>query len=242
MDMYDALKRKATTLAREHRLLDEAVKVETRLLTPEEAIGTPEESDYPILRGKERMLSARLHDAVGHAFTDTPGRFRGTVNDILQLSLDDNFKRAVFIATVNALTRHTGTANRTVHCRDDEPKKCAAELVDFIKETNRTARRILLVGLQPRMLEQLAACYEVRVTNMDHDNVGTTRSGITIDDSTRVDAHIAWADLLLVTGTTIVNGSIEKFLNTGKPTIFYGVSIAGAAALLGLKRYCPLGK
>ena len=52
---------------------------------------------------------------------------------------------------------------------------------------------------------------------------------------------IDWADLLLVTGTTIVNGTIEPFL-TDKPVLFYGTTIAGAAEMMGWKRFCARGK
>ena len=49
-----------------------------------------------------------------------------------------------------------------------------------------------------------------------------------------------WCDLELVTGMTVVNRTIEPILETvrGK-TVFYGISIAGVARLLGLERFCP---
>jgi uncharacterized protein (DUF4213/DUF364 family) len=48
-------------------------------------------------------------------------------------------------------------------------------------------------------------------------------------------------DILLVTGTTLVNATINRFLNQKAQTVFYGVTIAGAAKLLGLRRFCPCG-
>jgi len=49
-----------------------------------------------------------------------------------------------------------------------------------------------------------------------------------------------WCDLALVTGTTVVNGTIKLILEIAKTKIvFYGISIAGVARLFGLKRFCP---
>ncbi|RLG29411.1 hypothetical protein DRO03_07330 [Methanosarcinales archaeon] len=44
----------------------------------------------------------------------------------------------------------------------------------------------------------------------------------------------------LVTGTTVVNGTLEPILEiTQEKAVFYGISIAGVAELLGLERFCP---
>ncbi len=47
-------------------------------------------------------------------------------------------------------------------------------------------------------------------------------------------------NLTLVTGTTVVNGTIEPILKIeGGKAVFYGISIAGVARLLGLERFSP---
>ncbi|KAF5414987.1 MAG: hypothetical protein C5S48_07290 [Candidatus Methanogaster sp.] len=44
----------------------------------------------------------------------------------------------------------------------------------------------------------------------------------------------------LVTGTTVVNGTLESILEVaGAKAVFYGIGIAGVAELLGLERFCP---
>ena len=72
---------------------------------------------------------------------------------------------------------------------------------------------------------------------MDSDNIANRKFGITIESPAATEAAVAWADLLLVTGTTLVNGTLPDFLNK-KPVIFYGTTIAGAAHLMGLERFC----
>ena len=45
---------------------------------------------------------------------------------------------------------------------------------------------------------------------------------------------------MLVTGTTVVNGTIGVILKVaGAKAVFYGISIVGVARLLDLERFCP---
>jgi hypothetical protein len=48
-----------------------------------------------------------------------------------------------------------------------------------------------------------------------------------------------WCDLALVTGTTFSNASVTSMARD-RPMVFYGVTVAGPASLLGLERFCPL--
>ncbi len=51
---------------------------------------------------------------------------------------------------------------------------------------------------------------------------------------------LKWCDLALVTGTTVVNGTIEPILEMAeKKVVFYGISIAGVAQLFNFNRFCP---
>ena len=56
-----------------------------------------------------------------------------------------------------------------------------------------------------------------------------------------IEEIITWAELILVTGTTVVNGTIERFLDRDRPVVFYGVTIAGPARVLNLNRFCVKG-
>jgi len=78
----------------------------------------------------------------------------------------------------------------------------------------------------------------MRVLDLDPDNIGQTRHGAYIEGGEAADEVLEWADMLLVTGTTLANGSIDMFL-TNKPVIFYGTTIAGAASIMGWDRFCP---
>lgn len=66
-------------------------------------------------------MQATLHGAPGQAYTDMPGNYTGTLAEVLALPLVNNFQRAAFIASLNAVLRYLGLVNKTVHCRDKEP-------------------------------------------------------------------------------------------------------------------------
>jgi uncharacterized protein (DUF4213/DUF364 family) len=97
--------------------------------------------------------------------------------------------------------------------------------------------KITQIGFQPRMVKTLSADFPVRLLDLDPDNVGIQKFGITVEGADKTSEAVLWADVLLVTGTTLVNDTIGHFL-TDKPTIFYGTTIAGAAHLMGWERIC----
>ena len=64
--------------------------------------------------------------------------------------------------------------------------------------------------------------------------------GVHIDGPEKTAENLEWCDIALVTGTTIVNNTIDQF-RISKPAIFFGVTITGAAYLLGLNTFCYYG-
>lgn len=89
--------------------------------TPTEAIGNPEDRDYPIITGRETMLQAVVRDAAGQAFTDMAGEYSASVQEIANMPLTNNFRRAVFAATLNAVVRYAGLVDVSRHCKDEAP-------------------------------------------------------------------------------------------------------------------------
>lgn len=234
--VYETLSQQALSLCREKNLLQEHITVRARVLSTEEAIGNPEDQDFPLQKGKERLMQAEFRGECGQAFTDRFGDFEGSLEQIFGMPLENNFRRAVFVASLNAVMRYLGRAGGTVHCRDEEPRECAQALVSYIRDRYGSPA-ITHVGFQPRMIEALAAAFSLSVLDLDVENIGTEKYGVTIEGPEQTGDAIGRADLLLVTGTVLVNGTIEQFIN-GKPVIFYGTTIAGAAELMGWERFC----
>ncbi len=237
--IFETLKDRARRLWDERGLLDQKVTIRARTLTVEEAVGNPEANDFPLQKGKERLMRAEYMDSLGQAFTDQYGDFEGSLEEILSLDLNNNYRRAIFVATLNAVLRHMGLIERTIHCKDRYPSRCAEELKRYIK--NRYGmKKILQIGFQPRMVESLSSDFQLRVIDLDPNNIGKKIKNALIKGPETTEIAMKWADIFLVTGTTLVNGTIGDFLGD-KPVIFYGTTIAGAAYLMGWERFCAFG-
>ena len=237
--MYTVIKEKFERIVAENDLLDETVVIRAKPLTPKEAIGNPEGNDFPILKGRERMMQAEFRGSFGQAFTDMCGDFEGTLQDVLAMELTNNYRRAIFVATLNAVMRYLGMIEGSVHCKDKGPAECGLDLLEFL-EGYRGAR-IALVGFQPVHARRCSERGELRILDLDVENVGREKFGVVVlDGGAKAEEVLEWCDLALVTGTTVVNGTIEPILEVaGAKAVFYGISIAGVAQMLGLERFCP---
>jgi len=222
-----------------HALENETVSVFARPLTPEEAIGNPVHKDYPLLKGKERIMQAAFQDVKGHAYSDHTGNFSGSLSEVINLPMDSNFHRALFVATANAVLRKIGIIKKSCHCKDNDPVECATYLKDALSIFS--PKRIGMIGHQPRLLEEVCRNFEVRICDRDPENIDTIKSGVMVEDPEAYKDIKQWADLILATGTTLVNDTIDNFIGS-IPVIFYGITISGAAKLSNLNHFCPLGR
>lgn len=240
MNIYDKLKTELSKILDENNLSKESIIIKSKTLTSEEAIGITKRKDFPILTGKEIMLEAEFKGAIGQAFTLSPTVFRGTLEEIVNLDIDnDDHARGLFIASLNAIMRYLNLTDRTVHCKNDEPELCGEEFKEHFK-TKYLDKKIAIVGYQPSIIENLSKEFNIRVLDLSPENLGKEKFGIKIENG--IDDYdevvLDWADLVLCTGSTLANGSIVNFLNLNKPVIFFGTTVSGAADLLGLERLC----
>ncbi len=230
----EQLKDELKAAARKNNWQHAALEIKCAALTPEEAIGTPEEMDYPIQKGRETMLEVTFMQSRGQAFTREVVRDRSyTLAEVLELELDTDWKRAVLVAAANAVFAHAGLIDCTVHCRNRGPAECAGRLPEIT-----AGEKVALFGLQPRFLEKLCELGEVRCVDIDPDLIGTRKSGIEIEPPEKTAELIAWADRILVTGSALVNDSFDRFLDTGKPTHVFGTTGAAVSYVRKLPRYC----
>jgi len=237
--MYTTIREKFEKIVADNDLSEEAVTVRAKPLTPEEAIGNPEGDDFPILKGHERMMQAEFSGSFGQAFTDMYGDFEGTLQDVLSMELTNNYRRAIFVATLNAVMRSLGAIEGSVHCKDRGPEECGLDLLEFLE--GHRGSKIALVGFQPVHARRCSERHDLKILDMDPENIGKEKFGVVVlDGGTDAEEALEWCDLALVTGTTVVNGTLEPILEmAGGKAVFYGISIAGVAELLGLERFCP---
>lgn len=238
MDILYEAKNRILRIIEGKDLLSEQLSVRARTLTPHEAIGKPERDDYPILKGKEVMIEADFLGSKGQAFTDHPGNYSGSLKEVLELDLkiENIFNRAIFVASINAVLKHLNLIKHSIHCRDLVPKKCALTLVETVRERFGNPK-IGFIGLQPGMVAELSKEYVIRVVDLDEDNIGKVFNKTTIEDVENTSEILNWCDVIIATGSTVVNASYSNFL-VGKPLMLYGVTISGLAYLFDLDFYC----
>ena len=234
IDIKETLK----NLVEENNLIDEEIEIkiaDTRL-------DTSRIKDYPLMSGKEILLRANFKGCYGDAFTDKPVEFKGTIRELLEKG-----NRAEFVAALNAVMRYLGLIDRTVHCTGDEPEKCAKELVKYLKELN--PQKVGIIGFQPAFVKEIVNAFgseNVIVSDLNPENVGKVKYGAKIIHGKYNEELIKNSDVVLATGSTIANGTFEEIYELAKKynkkIIFYGTTIAGMAKILGVERFCTLGR
>jgi len=241
VSILSTIQTKAHNLWEQEGILDENININARTLSTEEAIGNPEGDDFPLQRGKEKLMEAEFRNDRGQAFTDRFGNFSSPLRDIVEMDLDNNFRLAIFVSAFNAVQRSLKQTERTIHCRDEGPALCAQQFVNHVME-NYGKVSITMIGYQPAMIAAFAKSFELRVVDLDPDNIGSQKCGITIEGPDDTEDAINGAELLIVTGSTIVNDTLGDFLREDKPTIFFGTTVAAAADLMGWPRFCCQSK
>jgi len=84
---------------------------------------------------------------------------------------------------------------------------------------------------------------KVRITDLNPQNLGMCRFGGKLWDG-RSQTHelIRCSDLVIVTGTTLVNGTFDEILRLarleGKPLVVFGITAASVCQLMHLERWC----
>jgi len=236
---FSRLQKEFALLVDEYQLRQTGVKVTAKPLSPADAIGSTQRKDYVLLTGKERLLQAEVLGCRGQAFTGSLGDFTGTMEDVLALPLTDDFQRAVYTAILNAVACHAGKVANTIHCRNEGPEQCARQAADFFQK-NYGKPRILMIGYQPALAEALHQAFPLIVLDLDQANIGQNKNGVIIKDgSVGLVEYIKACDVIFVTGSTICNDTIDILEQSGKQLVFFGTTGSGAAALLGITRFCP---
>jgi uncharacterized protein (DUF4213/DUF364 family) len=247
--VLEAAKTKVKRIVDEQGWRDIGVSVLVKTLSPEDAIGNPKRRDFPIVEGKERVIEVEIKGCKAQAFTDSPKDFSGTIGDVLALSLDTNGERAIFIGTLNAVLKYRGRIEATLHCKDEDPERCAHQITAYIR-CKHGMINVGLVGLNPAIAESLVKTFgaeHVNITDLNYDNIGKTKHGVTVRDGrTGTVDMVKASDLLLMTGTTLVNNTfdgIRRLMNKyNKEYLIYGVTASGTNELLDFQGICPYGR
>lgn len=243
--LEDAKQKAWSRLQNTPDLLEEIVLAEP--LGVAEALGDPAPyKDFALQRGEEKLMEVTVRGAKGQAFTSNPSRWRGRLREVFELNLALGKSRALFVASINAVGRLLGWGNNTIHCKDQEPDRCARRMAEFVATKVRPTDRVGIVGYQPAIIKHMAelfGCDRVRVTDLNPKNVGKEAFGVTIlDGSSSIRKLSKECRIGLVTGSALINGTLDDILalfkDNGIEVYLYGTTAAIPAALLGLERLC----
>ena len=83
-DIFNELKEKVIDSWKQEGFLTEKVEIRAKALSTEEAIGNPEHRDFPIQKGKEKLMQATFRGAAGQSFTDMYGDYEGTLEQVME--------------------------------------------------------------------------------------------------------------------------------------------------------------
>ncbi|MGM0381830.1 MAG: Rossmann-like domain-containing protein, partial [bacterium] len=225
----------------------EEITIKARGLSSEEAIGNPHRDDFPLSEGDEVMIQAEFMGEYGQAFTDHPGNFQGSLQELFELPLENNYQRALRVAAMNAVLRSRDLVEGTVHCHDEEPRQCAEDIIDWLEDKHPEVEKLGIIGYQPAIVDECLEHYgadKVEVTDINEERIGRELPGGAEIKSGRKEnkALIERADFILATGSTVINGSMDELLDyfeeTGTEHTFFGNTIAAVAYLLDLPRLC----
>ncbi|MDB3083360.1 hypothetical protein C4097_02120 [Clostridioides difficile] len=243
MNIFDTLKDYLLEQVDKYNLDMDMISIVSKSLSAKEAIGNTKRKDFPIIVGKEIMLEADFKGAKGQAFTSTPAIFEGSLKEILSLDLHgSSHDRSLFIASLNAVMRHLGMTNRTIHCKNNEPEICAKNFPKVIKSKFNNPK-VAIIGYQPAIIDNVKDFFETRVLDLNPEFIDTIQYNVKIEDGIRdYEDVISWADIIICTGSTLCNNSIVNFISLNKPVYYYGTTIAGASNILVLKRLCFCSK
>lgn len=242
-------KNQLVEIVTKNKLNDAQVSVLVKTLTPQEAIGEPGRRDFPIILGKESVVEANVLGTRAHAFTDSPGEFVGDLKEVLNLPLTSNRERSIYVSTLNAALRYLNIIEKTIHCRDEDPEGCGREIASQILERWGKAR-VGFIGLNPAIAENLTKTFgteNVGITDLNKQNIHSFKCGVKIwDGNEMTEELIKQSDVVLITGTTLVNGTFDHIMNCvrnyKKDYLIYGVTGAGICKLMGLNRICPYSR
>ena len=213
----------------------------------EEALGDPAPyKDFALQRGVEKLVEVSCGKERGQAFTSFPLRWQGSLGEVLDLDLECDRNRALLVGTMNAVGRRFNLVDRTIHCKNDGPKKCGRVMALELQKIIRPNQLLGIVGYQPALLEHIATLLQpenIRVVDLNPDNIGRISYGVPIWDGIKdIDRLAEECTLFLVTGSALVNNTLDGVLEIihrqKKRAILFGTTIAFTASVLGFDWFC----
>jgi len=210
-------------------------------------------NEYALIRGPEILVECTIAGFKGDSFTSYPMSYEGTLGELVNsIDLNNIGWRGVFFAALNALLTKLGIIDGGTHCVSNEPELCGIELADYLLRNFGIHIGVLHIGYHPGHIKALVSRFsKLYVTDLNKDLVDKVKYGLKIIDGFRNRELIGEVDVVLITGSAIVNKTlyniVKEVYEHGKIGVIYGVTAKGAHAILkknfrefmNTKYFCP---
>lgn len=187
-------------------------------------------------RRPEYRVTAEFNGFRGEAYTELPMDFEGTLQEALCLPVSDKGIDARILASINAVMNSMELCAGVFPTTFDERRMYTDALYMHVSQNFGTSN-IVLVGYDGYIVKKFVAeGVDFWTMDRDPDNISQDRFKHVIVNSAYYNrqACLEWGKLFIITGSTLTNGTIVQYLDQDKELLFYGITIAGAAKLLGL--------
>ena len=222
-------------------LLDEPVSVsadpepEVTLLPPGESPGQANRPEY--------RVTAAFRDTNGEAYTESPQAFEGTLQQVLDLPVTQHGICAASLAAINAVMSYLNLSPGTFPEEEQAHVQYADELYQYVSG-HYGKDHIVLIGYDGYIVKKFVEeGMDFWTLDRNPDHITKNRFEHVIVNSARHNREscYAWGRLIILTGSSLCNGTAVQFLDHQIPVLLYGITCAGAAALLGLEWFPPAG-
>lgn len=237
-EIYDQIIERFRALPGVQDLLSEIVDIRAsrrpeKTLMPE--LDVPSQVNRP-----EYCTFANFKGAKGEAYSETPADFYGELEEVLNFPLAGKGIDARVLAAVNAVMKYLGLLENAEFSYEPEARREYANQI-FNEVTEKYGKsNIILIGYDGYIVQRfMEEPLDFWTLDRNPDNITKDRFDHVIVNSGKPnrDAAIEWGRILIVTGSTLCNGTIIPYLECGKDVKFFGVTFAGASKLLDLPWY-----
>lgn len=220
-------------------LLQEKVSV-TASAEPEKTLRPKDDPPSTVAR-PEYAVTATLCGVKGEAYTETPEDFEGTLQQALDIGPGEKGISVVTIAALNAAVSYLKKTPGTFPEGEEAHTRYADALCKYVTEHYGT-NNIVLVGYDGYLVKRfMDEGLDFWTMDRDPDHIAQDRfHHVVVNNAKRNrESSFVWGKYFIVTGSTLCNGTILHYLNSGKELLFYGITCQGTATLLNLPWFSP---
>ncbi len=184
-----------------------------------------------------------IADSLKAEVEDIPGKeiFCGTLKEALEIAPTENGISPITVSALNAAMSRLNLCSGVFQEGEEFHAMYADALCRYVTE-HYGRDNIVLVGydgyLVKRFMDEKLGFWTL---DLDPDNVSQDRFDHIVVNGAKLnrESGFAWGKIFIVTGSSLCNGTIIPYLNSGKELLFYGITCAGTAGLLNLSWFSP---